>query len=303
MGKFKCFLLAVIFAASISGCTTTTQQGVEPWIGSNESKKESFYKQLSRIVIRLERNSGKPIGTAFFSTYDGDKNYYYLITARHLVFPPRDTRARVSTRHKDTGDTEVIELRIPMDQWIFHPQSNAQIEFRGKVEKLKPVDVAVAKIPKIKDHSVRTISYCPLNCIENKTKNQFYDKTPEPPMRVMVWGFPGNFDVELEEPRPMGRLGLIAMKAKEPFTRTKGMLHDANVYLIDVTVFPGNSGSPVFSYPAFGKIKLVGLTSAAALVRRYAIAEPVSRIIETMDVAFKSDREITASWHSIKNTP
>ena len=303
MLKFKCFFLAVIFIASIPGCVTHTQQGMESGNELYELKEESVYQQLSSVVIRLESNSGKPIGTAFFSTYDGDKNHYYLITARHVTHPPEDMRARVSTRYKDTGKTEIIELRIPKDQWIFHPQSKAQIEYHGKVEKLFPVDVAVAKIPVLKDHSVRTIAYCPLKCIDNQTENQFYEKIPEPPMKVLVCGFPGNLGLKLEEQRPMVRSAIIGMKAKEPFMWTDGMLNDANIYLLDTSLFPGNSGSPIFSYPEFGKIKLVGLISASRLRLRLAIAEPVSRIIETMDVAFKSEREITASWHSIQHTP
>ena len=190
-----------------------------------------------------------------------------------------------------------------MDQWIFHPQSNAQIEYHGKVEKLFPVDVAVAKIPELKNRRVRTIGYCPLKCMDNQTENQFYEKTPEPPMRVLVCGFPGDLGIKLEEQQPMVRSALIGMKAKEPFMWTDGMLSHSDIYLLDTPLFPGNSGSPIFSYPASGKIKLVGLISASRARLRFSIAEPVSRIIETMDVAFESEREITASWHFIKNTP
>jgi hypothetical protein len=262
-------------------------------------KEESLYQQLSRAIIRLENDQGIPVGTAFFTIYDGDPANYYLITARHVATAAGTLRARVPSQHLETGTTEIIELRIPGDQWIFHPESGRRIKYNGKSEKLMPVDVAVAKIPAIRKRSVRGIRYCPGRCSNEKEENQFLVRDPEPPMRILVWGFPNDLGFTLEEQRPFGRLGMVSMKAEEPFIRTDGSLRDERVILLDAPLFPGNSGSPVFSYPDIQQFKLAGMVSASNATANLAIAEPVSRISETMHRAFMTKNRIRSTWHTI----
>jgi S1-C subfamily serine protease len=262
-------------------------------------KEESLYQQLSRAIIRLENDQGVPVGTAFFTIYDGDPTNYYLITARHVAIAADTLRARVPSQHLDTGKTEIIGLKIPGNQWIFHPESGRKIEYKGISERLMPVDVAVAKIPAIRKRSVRGIRYCPGRCSNVKEENQFLVRDPEPPMRILVWGFPNDLGFTLEEQRPFGRLGMVSMKAEEPFIRTDGELRDERVILLDAPLFPGNSGSPVFSYPVVQQFKLAGMVSASNATANLAIAEPVSRISETMHKAFMTKIKITSSWHTI----
>ena len=69
----------------------------------DSDKDEPLYQQLSRAIIRLENNQGKPVGTAFFTTYDGDLKHYYLITARHVAFPPQYLHSRVPSQNRETG--------------------------------------------------------------------------------------------------------------------------------------------------------------------------------------------------------
>lgn len=276
---------------------------VQSVYGSQEvdDKDEPFYQQLSRAIIRFESSDNKPLGTGFFATHSKDKKHFYVITARHVVVPKKPIKARVPSQRNDTKKTEIVELRIPGDKWIFHPETERQIEIDGKIEKIFPVDVAIAKIPGIKDRRIRTTGYCPAECTEASKKNQFLEKDPMPPLRVMVWGFPVNLGFTLEEQRPLVRLGFVAMKAKEPFIRTEGILRDEKVFLLDAPIFPGNSGGPIYSYPAFGEPKLIGLISASNIPLNFAIAEPVSRIAETMEAAFKSEIEVKGAWYLIKN--
>lgn len=262
-------------------------------------KEESLYQQLSRAIIRLENDQRVPVGTAFFTIYDGDPTNYYLITARHVATAEETLRARVPSQHLDTGKTEIIELRIPGNQWIFHPDSDRKIEKKGMIERLMPVDVAVAKIPPIRKRSVRGIRYCPGKCSSDKEENQFLARDPDPPMRILVWGFPNDLGFTLEEQRPFGRLGMVSMRAEEPFIRTDGDLRDERVILLDAPLFPGNSGSPVFSYPVARQFKLAGMVSASNATANLAIAEPVSRISEAMRRAFMTKNRITSTWHII----
>jgi len=271
-------------------------------LGSQDKgkKDEPFYQQLTRAIIRLETIDNKPVGTAFFVHHSKDNKYFYLVTARHVAYPPKPLKSRVPSQRKDTGQTEIIELRIPTDKWIFHPNNEKYVEIKGKKETIAPVDVAIVKVPGIKDRRIRTTGYCPNEC-DDKNKNQFFEKEPMPPMRVMVWGFPVNLGFTLEEQRPLVRLGFVAMKAKEPFIRTNGILRDEKVFLLDAPIFPGNSGGPIYSYPVLGHPKLVGLISASNIPLNFAIAEPVSRIAETMDVAFSSDLRLEGAWFLIND--
>lgn len=270
---------------------------------TTEQAKESFYQQLTRLVIRLQNPSTEnPLGTAFFVIHRRDNKHYYVVTARHVVEKRLDVKARVPSQLKDSGKTEIIELRIPRDQWFFHPDSTRKTKFNDKEELLFPVDVAIAKLPAIADRRIRALAYCPLPCSPDEKESQFLSSDPEPPTRVIVWGFPVDIGFTLDEQRPLGRLGLIAMVANEPFIRTNGILRDERVFLLDAPIFPGNSGGPVLTFPVIGKTRLAGLISASNPKLGFAIAEPVSRIAEVLDIAFVDKAKPKASWRLIRKT-
>lgn len=268
----------------------------------NRAKDEAYYFQISRAVIRLEdATTGHPVGTGFFAHHRDDEKHYYLVTARHVVEPRRDLRARVPSQRLDTQETEVVELRIPASSWVYHPGDSQTVQRGEGVEEIGPIDVAVAKVPGIRDRRVRTVGYCPDPCPKGQ-KQQFLESDPLPPERVLVWGFPADIGFTLEEPRPMGRLGLVAMVAREPFVRIDGILRDERVLLLDAPIFSGNSGGPVFDFPTLGGTRLAGLISASNPSMSFAIAEPVSRIAETLDAALHSNPTEIPNWYSLKPT-
>lgn len=262
---------------------------------------EEYYEQISRVVIRLEDPaSGAPRGTAFFSQHTRDNEHYYLITARHVVDPRKDLRARVPSQQEASGRTEVVELRIPADAWIFHPLGRRRTTHGSAPERLYPVDIAVAKVPGIRGRRVRTVGYCPDPCPEGRD-HQFLTSDPRPPASVLVWGFPESLGFKLETQRPLARLGIVAMVADEPFIRTGGVLRDDRVLLIDAPIFPGNSGGPVFlSLPDGEATDLAGMISASNASRNYAVAEPASRVAEAMEHALVSQPKARASWRPLE---
>ena len=87
------------------------------------------------------------------------------------------------------------------------------------------------------------------------------------------------------------------MVAKEPFIRTGKILRDDRVFLLDAPIFPGNSGGAVFSFQPFGTSTLIGLISASQVKLGFAVAEPVSRITETIEHVRTLKTPIEASWH------
>jgi len=264
---------------------------------------ESFYQQITRAVIRLEDvSSGKPVGTAFFVSNKSDSTYYYLVTARHIVESNPVLRARVPSQRLDNSQTEVIELRLPKDIWIYHPIGLRTIDMENKKEDIFPIDIAVTKLPGILDRRIRTIGY---DKNDNK-KTQISNERVDPPTQIIVWGFPGDLGFSLEEQRPLGRIGIVAMSANKPFIRTEFttnvyLLRDKQVLLIDAPILPGNSGSPVLDFTPFsGKIKLIGLISATNVKNSFAVVEPSTRIIEALENAFSIDQKVMGSWHSIE---
>jgi S1-C subfamily serine protease len=131
--------------------------------------------------------------------------------------------------------------------------------------------------------------------------HQLLTADPPPPQQVLVWGFPGEIGFTLEEQRPIGRVGIVAMAAREPYVRLDNVLRDEKVILFDARTFPGNSGGPVFDHPPLGRpFRLAGLISAGYIAASLAIAEPVSRIAEALEIAYQTETKVRGSRHSLQ---
>lgn len=271
-----------------------------------DSSTESFHIQVGRGVFRLEHQEDisrkgqprpdtvlKPDGTAFALRHNGRM---FLITARHVVERPYDLRARVPAKRSDTGTTEVIELRIPKEAWVFHEQGPQERRDGVAIVRLRGVDVAVAPLPGIKDRSIVVFSSCSPCPAGESSQLAPVDSTP--PASVLVAGFPGDLGFALLEQRPMFRSGIVALVAGERFLLIDGGFADERSVIIDRKVQPGNSGSPVFSVNQFsGQITLVGLVSASNEAWDYTIAEPASRIRETIERTIARPPANSPEWH------
>ena len=69
-----------------------------------------------------------------------------------------------------------------------------------------------------------------------------------PGNRVLTAGFFSGYS-GLHEIQPIFREGILAMEPDGPMTTT--LCGSGNVYLADVHIIPGNSGSPIFVTPEF----------------------------------------------------
>ena len=186
--------------------------------GHSEEAKEPFYTQVSRMVVRLQHSeevkregqdkplrSITPDGTAFFvKAFDR----LFVITARHVAEKNYDLHAPVPARTTATGDTTLVQLRLPRRRWVFHPN--------GGDSQTHAVDVAVMRIPAMRDHGIVNFQYCPDKCDEG---NNQLGEDPQPPALVLVFGFPLNIGFTLREPRPMARQGIVALVADEAFLK------------------------------------------------------------------------------------
>ncbi len=265
-------------------------------------KKEPLYAQLNRAIVRLEHieniiqeGSKKVItknisdGTAFFVYREKS---LFIVSARHVVEKPYDLHARVQCKNRKTDNIEVILLSLPRSNWVYHENTGDK--------DTNYVDVATMKINWIKGRSIKYFRYEPEDT-ETKNKNQLPYKDPEPPNPILVFGFPANVGFDLMEQKPLGRFGIISMKTDKEFIKLKGKYIEERCCLIDASMFPGNSGSPVINQPRLGasKPKLLGLVIATNKTLDFGIMEPVSRIREVIDVA--KLREASGSWKQIRH--
>ncbi len=267
---------------------------------------ESFYDQVTRGVVRLEHYDiveragsdvveyvGHSDGTGFFLLFGRD---LYLATARHITEAKYDLQARVTVQKRGTDENEVIDLHIPHGAWVDHPRG---VGVGAGGARVAAVDVAVARVPWPKDRLVKAVGYCPSPCTSGVI-NQFAQSDPEPPTIALVFGFPLDLGFKLAEQRPMARMGVIAMVAGESFLQSEGVFVEERVRLVDAQMFPGNSGSPMFSYPIGTQgFELLGLITGANESFNYAVAEPVSRIAETLEAVATTAVSATASWHPL----
>jgi hypothetical protein len=205
----------------------------------------------------------------------------------------------VPAKRRDSGTTEVVELRVPKESWVFHylgpekkKEGNAEVILRG-------VDVAVAPLPRMKDLGIVAFESC-APCTEGLT-SQLATADPTPSASVFMTGFPGDLGLQLVEQRPLFRSGIVAMVAGERFLTINGAFVDERSFVVDRRVQPGNSGSPVFSVRSFqGTITLVGLVSATNEGWEYTIVEPASRIREAIDRTIEIRPPKLPSWHSLR---
>ncbi len=287
MKKIVFFILLLIFVIKISFICLAIEQ---------TEKKEDFYSQLCRGIIRLEHNEEikekssnkitnitRPDGTAFFVRSGDD---LFVVTARHVVEKEYDLHARVQCKNRITGDNEVILLKLKRDKWVFHPEDES-IDTNY-------VDVAVMKIGWIPDRGIKHFRY-ELPNTEEANQNQLPFEDPLPPDSILVFGFPLDIGFKLSEQKPLCRLGIVSMVTRKNFLKTEnGKFAEEKTILIDSNMFPGNSGSPVIKQltPFEPEIKLFGLVIATNERMNYALMEPVSRIRETIEIAKESLKNI-----------
>jgi len=179
-------------------------------------------------------------GTGFFVFYEEkrlgeNQGFFYLVTNRHMAEPrsngqpARVVRAsvRLNTKNEVEG-VQSAEVTLPLGpnfHWYF-PEDDA-------------VDLAV--IPVLPDPRVLDVVPFPVSMFA--TKDVVKEMRIAEGDSVLFAGFfyqlPGQKKIE-----PIVRQGILAMMPDENLTTTLGK--PGHLYLADVHVFGGNSGSPLF---------------------------------------------------------
>ncbi len=258
-----------------------------------------YHLEPGRPLTAAERTAGKgevhhirTDGTGFFVYRDTE---LFLLTARHVAEKTYDLHAEVRVSQRLPADPHLfrvlaLRLELPRSRWCFHPVTGDS--------KSHPVDVAAMKIPLLSDVTVTGFTYCPMACPDASSLmlasyNQLAED-PVPPDRVVVFGFPANLTMNLMWPVPIGHQGMVALKTDEELIRVASRYLDAKTFLLDTRISPGYSGSPIITTP--GKIYLVGLVVKEDKDLDFALAEPVSRIKEVLEVAKDTTTDFQP-WH------
>ena len=186
--------------------------------------------------------------------------YYFLVTNRHVVDRGSDSGAIEKPMARFNLSTGSATQPYPIGGWVSHPGT---------------LDVAVALLnaPAFVESG---IDYQVFTCDKDVlTKQQILEETGiREGCGVYVLGFP----LELagkERNYVVARQGILA--------RVQDWLRgDENTFLIDASIFPGNSGGPVLTepeivsvggYKPYGKSSLVGIVASYVPYNDVAISQ------------------------------
>ena len=208
------------------------------------------------LEVKLPDKDGKPgeraklSGTGFWvsvpdSRLEAGKAFSYLVTNRHVAMAlERDEKGKCNPLQIQKASL-TVNLKDPVNGNRLHTEA---LPLSPKVHWYLPkdeaIDLAVLPFGVPDKVDARYIS------LEQFLSSDILDKKMVVPGdKVLTGGFFTGY-TGLHEMQPILREGVLAMLPDGPMTTT--LCGSGSVYLADVHVIPGNSGSPIFIIPALG---------------------------------------------------
>ncbi len=181
-----------------------------------------------------------------------DRTNVYLVTNRHIAQGiDQDEKGNCETLQIDKMYVR-LNLKIPVNGIR---AEKVQLEISSGIHWYFPqdpaIDLAVLPVVVTEKYDFRYVALGQM-----LTSNILKQKNVVPGDRVLTGGFYSGYE-GLYEIQPILREGVLAMIPDGPMMTT--MCAPGNVYLADLHIIPGNSGSPIFVIPTLGLGASVGL--------------------------------------------
>jgi len=213
-------------------------------------KPESIFENILFTTVRIEAtlpNSSISMGTGFIFNYvKNNKQYLFVVTNKHVI---KDSIEGRLTFNQSDGEKPILGKVFTIEypnfekQWIGHPQQD--------------IDVAIMPFaPVLNELSNRSVqiffkSLTPDLIPSDKLLREEIDAVED----IVFVGYPSDI-YDRRNLLPVVRKGITATPISVDF-------EGKPAFLIDASIFPGSSGSPVFlcnigSYSPKGKGLVVG---------------------------------------------
>ena len=213
-------------------------------------KPESIFENILFTTVRIEAtlpNSSISMGTGFIFNYvKNNKQYLFVVTNKHVI---KDSIEGRLTFNQSDGEKPILGKVFTIEypnfekQWIGHPQQD--------------IDVAIMPFaPVLNELSNRGVqiffkSLTPDLIPSDKLLREEIDAVED----IVFVGYPSDI-YDRRNLLPVVRKGITATPISVDF-------EGKPAFLIDASIFPGSSGSPVFlcnigSYSPKGKGLVVG---------------------------------------------
>jgi len=195
---------------------------------------QSLAEQLMFVTVRLEGRTlnGTSTGTGFFFQYN---NHLFLITNKHVI---KDVTA---------GTFSVLQATSTLDEkepilGSSVPISFSETNFSGHPD--PEIDITVADVTSTVISLMNSGSPLYYKNVDERLipKKEDYEKFIGPMEEIVFIGYPSGI-YDSKNNLPVIRRGITASPCYYDFEGKK-------TFLIDASVFPGSSGSPVFIYYA-----------------------------------------------------
>jgi hypothetical protein len=198
--------------------------------GSDPVKPQTVIEQLLFSTVRIEADkpAGTEAGTSFIFSYEHDsKQYLFLVTNKHVVSGANAGRFFFTLsdgQNPRIGERFDIQMADFQNAWVGHPDSS--------------IDIAAMPLVPVLEHIQQQgrqafFKSIPHTLVPSDAQLSELDALEE----VVFVGYPsGMFDAK--NLMPILRRGTTATPPQLDYEGSK-------VFLVDASVFPGSSGSPV----------------------------------------------------------
>ncbi|OAV65012.1 hypothetical protein Barb4_03661 [Bacteroidales bacterium Barb4] len=234
--KVHCSILMIsaILLISTNSFCQINQNKIQ---GESVMEVKSIQEQLIFTTVRIEailKNAETSTGTGFIFSYQiGEGAYHFLVTNKHVIKGSITGKLEFNIKSQEKvelGNKFSITINDFEQFWIGHDNPDIDIAITPFV----PI------VNDIKERYNKDLFYksIPSNYVPTKEVLETIDVIED----IIFIGYPNGL-YDQKNLLPIVRKGITATPATIDFNGT-------STFLIDASVFPGSSGSPVFLYNA-----------------------------------------------------